>query len=186
MKEKEIFRKKCIQKNKELLRKTNFYKLKKKSSYNLEKLLDSLLFKKMNILFYTSMESEIPSLKLIYKYRKNHKIFIPFIQKESFKMIAFRLPLKTKKFNIKNSGNSIFYKSEKNDIDIMIVPIIGTDETKRRIGFGKGMYDRFYSKLKHKPIIIFTQIRQCFSQNIISETHDITGDFIINANNKFK
>ena len=128
------------------------------------------------------MESEIPTIKLIYKYRKKHKIFIPFIQKESFKMVAFRLPLKTKKFNIKSSGNSIFYKNKRDDIDIMIVPIVGIDETKRRIGFGKGMYDRFYDTLRHKPIIIFTQIRECFSQDIISEMHDITGDFIINAN----
>jgi 5-formyltetrahydrofolate cyclo-ligase len=182
--QKEIFRKNCIKNSKKIVKNTNFYKLAKQSSINLEKLLISLLYKKMNILFYFSMKSEVPTYKLILKYRRKHKIFIPFMQKESFKMVVFRLPIKKNK--IKSSENSIFYKNKRDDIDIIIVPIIGLDKTKRRIGFGKGMYDRFYANLRHKPIVVFTQVKKCFSQNIISEMHDIKGDFVINAYTKFK
>lgn len=140
----------------------------------------------MNILLYASMKSELPTYKIIQKYRRKHKIFIPFIEKESFKMVIFRLPIKIKNNNIQSSENSIFYKNKRDDIDIMIVPIVGLDIMQRRIGFGKGMYDRFYAKLRHKPIIIFTQIKKCFSQDIISEKYDIKGDFVIDANTKFR
>lgn len=187
---KEEFRKKCIQKNRKINSRVNVYKIKKNALINLSKLLDKLISnnmnKKMNILFYLSLDMEVPTFELISKYRKKHNIFVPFIEKSSFKMLIFRLPLTIKKFNIKSTNNSYSFLSKKKKIDIMIVPIVGMDVQNKRIGFGKGMYDRFYSNLKIKPIIIFTQLKKCFSLDVISEWHDIKGDFIINGNSKFK
>lgn len=190
---KEEFRKNCIQKNRKINGRVNVYKIKKNALNNLSKLLDKLIStkinkinKKMNILFYLSLDMEVPTFELINKYRKKHNIFVPFIEKSSFKMLIFRLPLTIKKFNIKSTNNSYSFLSKKKKIDIMIVPIVGMDVKSKRIGFGKGMYDRFYSNLKIKPIIIFTQLKKCFSLDVISEWHDIKGDFIIDGNSKFK
>lgn len=62
-----------------------------------------------------------------------------------------------------------------------IVPILGIDTTYRRIGFGAGMYDRFFETLTIQPITIFTQLELCYSKKIITSDHDIAPDYIITA-----
>ncbi len=58
---------------------------------------------------------------------------------------------------------------------------MGIDPTFRRVGFGAGMYDRFYEKVGYKPITIFTQLKLCVSKKIITSSHDIEPDYIITA-----
>lgn len=78
------------------------------------------------------------------------------MQGESFKMVPFRLPLKKKKFGIYEAGNSL--RDIKN-IDVAIVPVVGVDGNLQRVGFGKGMYDRFFEKLKKETIHNFYTVR---------------------------
>jgi len=110
--------------------------------------------------------------------RKDIEVYVPFIKGKSFVPVKFRLPLKVKKFGIKEPSFSSF---RNNDIklDMIIVPIVGIDETYRRIGFGAGMYDRFYETLKTQPITIFTQLKLCKSEKIVTDKHDIKPDYII-------
>jgi len=183
---KDIFRKNCIKQNKNTINKINSYKLKINALEHLKSLLTHIINlkkHKLNILFYISMNNEVPTLKLINEFRKKHNIFVPLIEKESFKMVGFRLPIKTKNFKIKSSNNSILYKK---NIDIMIVPIVGMDKKYRRVGFGKGMYDRFFESIKKKPIIVFTQLSECISKENITQQYDITGDYYISAINNVK
>jgi 5-formyltetrahydrofolate cyclo-ligase len=49
----------------------------------------------------------------------------------------------------------------------------------KRIGFGKGMYDRFFDRLGYKPIMVFTQLILCKSEKILSDNYDIQADYII-------
>jgi 5-formyltetrahydrofolate cyclo-ligase len=93
-------------------------------------------------------------------------------------MIPFRHPFKISIFGTKESFKSIFYKQ---NIDLMVVPIIGFDSMNRRIGFGKGMYDRFFDKLSKKPIIIFVQLDKIFSKPIITQSFDIKFNIYISA-----
>ena len=98
------------------------------------------------------------------------------MQGESFKIVKYRLPLYKKKFGIKEPNNS-FFKAQK--IDLAIIPVVGIDKLGKRIGFGKGMYDRFFDKLGYKPIMVFTQLILCKSGQILSLDHDIQADYII-------
>jgi 5-formyltetrahydrofolate cyclo-ligase len=41
------------------------------------------------------------------------------------------------------------------------------------------MYDRFFAKLKSKPIIIFVQLDYCFTKTIVSEVFDIQADIVV-------
>ena len=61
----------------------------------------------------------------------------------------------------------------------MIVPILGIDKTFRRVGFGAGMYDRYYPTLKKEPITIFTQLQLCYTKSIVTDTYDIKPNYII-------
>jgi len=110
--------------------------------------------------------------------RKNIEVYVPFMKGVSFVPVKFRLPLEVKKFGIKEPRFSTF-RNNKIKLDMIIVPIVGVDETSRRIGFGAGMYDRFFDTLEHKPITIFTQIKLCFSKQIVTSDHDIKPDYII-------
>jgi 5-formyltetrahydrofolate cyclo-ligase len=97
---------------------------------------------------------------------------------KSFKMVSYRLPLKKKKFGIYEAGNS--YKIIKN-LDLAIVPIVGIDKDFKRVGFGKGMYDRFFDSLDKKPYIIFVQLKLCKTSKSVCDSYDIQGDMLITS-----
>jgi 5-formyltetrahydrofolate cyclo-ligase len=103
---------------------------------------------------------------------------LPFVENETFKMVKYRLPLKKDKFKIMTPNNS---KLKITKVDLAIVPILGIDKTFRRIGFGKGMYDRFFANLDNSPIKVFVQLTAIFSEEIITEKHDIQADYFISG-----
>ncbi|ABB44123.1 5-formyltetrahydrofolate cyclo-ligase [Sulfurimonas denitrificans DSM 1251] len=171
-----IFRQNCLNKIKNSSKHNCLYKNKKISNQLIKELKK---FKNKKILFFISLPFEADTAKIIKQIRKKYKIFVPFMQGESFKMVPFRLPLKKKKFGIYEAGNSL--RDIKN-IDVAIVPVVGVDGNLQRVGFGKGMYDRFFEKLKKRPYTIFIQSEFCFTKELICDDYDITSDLIITPN----
>jgi len=140
----------------------------------LEKLI--LKGRHKNILLYIPLANEVDTMQLIKRIRPKVKIFVPFMEGVSFKMVEFRLPLFRKKFNIREPKNS-YARVPK--IDLAIVPVLGVDGAFKRIGFGKGMYDRFFESLKSSPKVVFVQLGECFTQEFLCESHDIRADIYI-------
>ena len=173
---KTIFRENCLKKIKELPSHNSFYKnaLVNRELYEVLKRK-----KRVKILFYYPLPFEADVLKVLKKMRQNCDIFIPFMEGESFKMVPFRLPLKKKKFGIFEAGNT---NRKINKIDIAIVPAIGVDGNLQRIGFGKGMYDRFFEKLKKRPYTIFIQPELCYTTEFICDSYDVACDLLITPN----
>lgn len=170
---KSIFRENCIQKIKNASPHSKYYRdsmINKRLFYELKNL------KGAKILFYYPLPFEADVRKTLNKIRQNCDIFVPFMQDTSFKIVPFRLPLKKKKFNIYEAGNTI---RNINKIDIAIVPAVGVDGKLQRIGFGKGMYDRFFAKLKKKPYTIFIQPEICFTKEYICDDYDISCDLLL-------
>ncbi len=132
--------------------------------------------KSKNILLYIPLGIEVDVKPLINKLRKDRNVYVPYMEGDSFKIVKYRLPLQKKKFGIKEPNNS-FMKPQK--IDLAIVPVVGVDAIGKRIGYGKGMYDRFFSRLSYKPTLVFTQLILCKSDKILSESYDIQADYII-------
>lgn len=132
--------------------------------------------KKAKILFYYPLPFEANILKVIKKMRQKFEIYVPFMEGESFKMVPFRLPLKKKKFGIFEAGNT---NRKINKIDIAIIPAVGVDGNLQRVGFGKGMYDRFFAKLKKKPYTIFTQAELCYTKEFVCDSYDVACDVLI-------
>ncbi len=167
--------------------KRNLFSLhKNKEMFNdkrIVKKLKHLILKRKakNILAYIPMDSEVDIYPLIVSLRRlyNVKIFIPFIINDTFKIVPFRLPLRKNKYNILETTNSQF--SNFNKIDLAVVPILGADIDCKRIGFGKGMYDRFYHSLNKKPYSIFVCRILNLSNINIGNDYDIVGDTIISA-----
>ncbi|QFR43080.1 5-formyltetrahydrofolate cyclo-ligase [Sulfurimonas sp. CVO] len=170
---KATFRQNCLRKIKNSPKYNRFYK---NAKINIELQKELKKFKNKKILFYTSLPFEADTAKSIKIMRKKYDIYVPFMQGESFKMVPFRLPLKKKKFGIYEAGNSLRNIKK---IDIAIVPVVGVDGNLQRVGFGKGMYDRFFAKLKKRPYTIFIQSEFCYTKEFICDEYDITCDLII-------
>lgn len=130
---------------------------------------------KISLLFYYPLPLEFNCKKLLqfYKKKKNIQIFLPLMCGVSFKIVKYRLPLQKKTFGVFEPSNSSFRNFK---LNCAIVPVIGIDNTFRRIGFGKGMYDRFFSTLKTQPNIIFI----CRALNLAHQ--NITQDYDLQAN----
>jgi 5-formyltetrahydrofolate cyclo-ligase len=167
------FREKCLKNMKSMPTHNKLYR-----DYLLNKRLEKSLSvsKKANILFYYPLKSEANIVKVLNKMRKKHNVFLPFMVSKSFKMVPFRLPLKKKQFGIFEAGNTTRNIKK---IDIVVVPTIGVDGNMQRIGFGKGMYDRFFQKLHKRPYIIFIQSDFCYTKEKICDSYDVTGDILI-------
>ena len=131
-----------------------------------------------NILLFIPLGIEVDIKPLIISLRKtkNTSVYVPYMQGDSFKIVKYRLPLHKKKFGIKEPNNS-FFKPAK--LDLAIVPIVGVDALNKRIGYGKGMYDRFFDRLNYKTTIIFTQLVLCQTKKVLSDNYDIQADYII-------
>ena len=131
-----------------------------------------------NILLFIPLGIEVDIKPLIISLRKtkNTNVYVPYMQGDSFKVVKYRLPLHKKKFGIKEPNNS-FLKPAK--LDLAIVPIVGVDALNKRIGYGKGMYDRFFDRLNYKTTIIFTQLVLCQTKKVLSDNYDIQADYII-------
>ncbi|WP_200762224.1 5-formyltetrahydrofolate cyclo-ligase [Nitrosophilus alvini] len=170
---KEIYRQKCIEK----LKKNRGVK-KRKLDKELNKRLSSIIDKinPQSLLLYTPLSFEPDITEIFKRYRGKKTIFVPFMEGKSFKMVKYRLPLHKKRFGIKEPSNSFFGLAK---IDLAVVPVIGVDRDFRRLGFGKGMYDRFFAKLNYRPVVIFVQIKKCFIDEKITDIYDVKGDFLI-------
>jgi 5-formyltetrahydrofolate cyclo-ligase len=139
-------------------------------------------FKRRNprrVLLYFPLKMEVDVRPLIGELRRRGvEIYLPFMEGASFRPVKYRLPLRRKRFGIYEPKNSRQYRPRK--IDIAVVPIVGTDPTLRRIGFGKGFYDRFFEKEKRDiEEVIFLQRRLCRSPYVITRSHDVRADTLI-------
>jgi 5-formyltetrahydrofolate cyclo-ligase len=181
MMSKEKFRKKCLEK----LRKRERINQYKRDKIVVEKLMKLIKKRKCNsIMIYVPLAIEVNVNSLIKKLRKEKKVvLVPFMEGKSFSLVKYRLPLKIKKFGVKEPSTSNRYKRK---IDLAIVPILGTDMTLRRVGFGKGFYDRFFEKsLKNIKEIVFVGREHCISTEIITQNHDVKGNLYFTPKNSY-
>ena len=173
MMDKAAFRRYCLDKLKSSPKHNKRYK---------EALLESMLYallkenRAKTVLLYWPLPFEADLRRLIRRLRRRSAVYLPFMEGVSFKMVPLRLPLERKQFGIYEAGNT--YRKLKK-IDIAVVPAVGIDADARRIGFGKGMYDRFFSGLKSRPIIYFVQLEPCLSKRHICDEHDIWADMLV-------
>ncbi len=132
-----------------------------------------------SVLLYLPMKIEVNLLPLIHTLRRrNIIVWVPFMQGESFRLVQYRLPLQITQYGVREPKFSRKYRKKR--IDIAIVPIIGTDPTLRRIGFGKGMYDRFFAREGAQiAYTVFVQRIAQVSPDIVTDRWDVQADELI-------
>ena len=167
------FRNDCLKQMRSLSRAGKCYRDSQVNHY-LMKILQKEKGKR--ILFYWPFGFEADIRKTIASLRRKKSLYLPFMDGESFKMVPLRLPLERKAFGIYEPR---FSNLNIKIIDVAIVPVVGVDGSFCRIGFGKGMYDRFFPTLKSKPLTIFIQSQLCRTAHKVCDDYDISGDLLI-------
>ncbi len=173
---KEQFRKGCLKRLQKASR-TNRYKRDKLVLSKLYEMIEAS--RAQNIMLYLPLGMEVdvtPLLKRLRRQKRN--VYVPFMEGKSFRLVKYRYPLQKKQFGIKEPKYSRQYRRK--EIDIAIVPIVGVDSTYRRIGFGKGMYDRFFEKeMKNIKKVVFVARELCYAKEVITDHYDVKADHII-------
>jgi len=131
------------------------------------------------IMLYLPLKTEVDLYPLIRKLRREkRRLYVPFMEGASFRLVKYRYPLKRKRFGLKEPHDSKQYRNKQ--IDIAIVPVVGVDATLRRVGFGKGMYDRFFEKeIKNIKKVVFVARSLCYSAEAVTDKYDVKADMII-------
>lgn len=173
--DKSIFRKHCMDELKQLNR-LRTYRMDKVVVQRLKDVIQQKQAK--TVMLYLPLRIEINIYNLITQLRKEGvTLLVPFMEGKSFRLVKYRLPLSVKNFGVKEPNiSNTFYKQ----IDIAIVPVIGMDETFRRVGFGKGYYDRFFARHKKKiDTVVFVGRKACIASTVVTDDYDVEGDLYI-------
>lgn len=136
---------------------------------------------KYNILLYIPLPTEVDLTSMIHVLRKckKYQVFVPKLEKTSFNMVKYRFPLVKNRWRLYEPKTCNIYKNI--IIDIAIVPVLGVDKNIKRIGFGKGMYDRFFNNLNVRPYSIFVSRIQQIATQPLCQWYDIQADKYVSA-----
>jgi 5-formyltetrahydrofolate cyclo-ligase len=134
------------------------------------------------VMVYTSKEKEVNTADLITTLlERGNPVVVPIIVKED---ITLRLSfLKDRSFLVPSTfgvpepiGSEI--PATGDDVDTIILPMLGFDRTGRRIGYGAGYYDRFLAKnRKLRKIGIAFSCQEY--ENLPVDENDVPMDCII-------
>lgn len=139
-----------------------------------------------NIMIFMDMKTEVKITKLLELYPKKN-FFISKITNSKNREMKINKYNKNElilhKFGYYESSSNDFYDEE--ILDVVIVPALAFDSKKNRIGFGGGYYDTFLEKVRKKNNkALFIGVCYDFQiiDNIPTEKHDVTLDFVVSEN----
>ena len=131
---------------------------------------------------YVSMKEkgEVDTRPLIRKILQDDKrLVVPVTDFESTKLIHHELnsveELRTNKWGVPEPR--VEQPVDPSQLDLVIVPMVGGDEQRNRIGYGKGFYDRFLSKTDCPTIGLCFE--DCIVEEIPVESFDVSLTAII-------
>ena len=146
-----------------------------KTLYNLEE------FKKSKIVMsYMSFNNEIDTTDLNRIILESGRtLLLPRVEKDgSLSAVEYTGKFLVSKFGIEEPVGAPY----EGEIDLVIVPGLGFDHLGNRVGYGKGYYDRFFTK-HTKCIKIAPAFESQLFETIKSESNDIQIDGLLIKNN---
>ena len=161
-------------------RQTNFDSaLKGKADDLIQDYLWTLLRNFKSIGIYQSMSDEVDTSKIINRIMANNITLSSGRCIDSFNMEFAKISdlgkLKPGVLNILEPTEEMI---NKDDIEVIVIPMVAYDLDRNRLGHGKGYYDRYLQDFKGLKIGVAYQYQEV--TKIIKEKHDIAMDFIVN------
>lgn len=143
-----------------------------------KKLQSDTIFQKAHTIgIYASYNNEVDILTWIEPYLSLKQICFPVVKDKTmeFYQVDSLSELEKGTFGILEPTTN--KKVMKQDIDLLIIPIVAFDKTNHRIGYGGGYYDRYLIGYKGKTIGLAYQLQEVDS--IFYESFDLPLDKII-------
>ena len=161
-----------------------------KSSVIMEKLTEMDVYKKSSVVFvYMDFNHEVRTFSLIEKMLSEKKrVVIPYTDTVNTVIIPSELKsmeedLVLCKFGYYEPVYEKLLPVNPEEFDLVIVPGVVFDKKLRRIGFGKGYYDRILSRLNKDAKSIAVAYDFQVLDEIPTEDHDVKMDMIITESN---
>lgn len=160
---------------KELLQKRSLLtceEVNKRSDKIVDIIVNSKEFiKAKKIGIYSPIRNEVNILKLMdYK-----ECYLPKVDGINMDFYSPKDGLNKGSFDVYEPINN--EKIDKNELDIIYIPVVGVSKSLYRIGYGKGFYDRYLKDYKGLKIVV------CYDFQIVdkefNEIHDVKLDQII-------
>lgn len=147
-----------------------------------DKVINSKEFKKASSVFiYIATTKEVKTDKIINEaFKQNKDVYVPKCL-DVFEMVAVKInsfdELKEGKYGILEP---IADDTFDGNIDLSVIPCMSCSKDLKRIGHGKGYYDRYLSRHKtHKMALCFKKL---LSHDIPIDENDILMDEVISEN----
>jgi 5-formyltetrahydrofolate cyclo-ligase len=146
--------------------------------------------KNLKIGLFLSFDSELSTQLLINQLwtQPQVRVYLPVIETRDNLAMAFaqyqeHTPMKQNKFNITEPNIDICDHVEGMDLDIVITPLVGFDESGHRLGMGGGYYDRCFAEKRQAPLktpLMIGWAHQCQAHTDIQvEKWDVNLDGVI-------
>lgn len=151
---KNIMREQLIQQRQQLSA-----EFRSQAAANILKQLENLadFQKAKNIAVYLATKGEVETKAIIeYGWKNSKNIFLPIVQKD----LSLRFYLYEKNDLLNKNKFGILEPSDQkknsaaDELDLVIVPLVGFDEHNNRLGMGSGCYDRTFANKKARPLLI--------------------------------
>lgn len=128
------------------------------------------------ILLYHSLPDELDTRGFLKKWKDLKKFFLPRVNGVNLELLPYdETSLEIGSFYIEEpTGNDVHPVEE---IEVIIVPGVAFDRRGRRLGRGKGFYDRLLQTAKATKIGVGYEFQ--LVEELPSEEHDIPMDMII-------
>ena len=173
---------------KELLKKRNTLTEEQREKYS--KLIQETLFLLPEyvaseiILIYISYQSEVSTIKIIsHALKEGKKVFCPKVLDAGIMEFYELTSLEDVICGYKNipepNTTTIFCPETENSKFIMLMPLVGFDIWKNRLGYGGGFYDRYISKFSQLKKIALAFECQKYENILPFEETDRKPDHII-------
>lgn len=163
--------------------------VREKSRIITERLIRSEFFKNSkSVLAYMNKGKEVGTEELIKCCLSEGKaVCLPLVLREQSKLEIYRIydlskDLRQGVFGIREPIALPENRVDIFKIDIVVIPGVGFDEEKNRIGYGKGFYDRFLKQLNPGTLKIALAFDCQMLKELPADSLDIKMDIIITEN----
>lgn len=129
------------------------------------------------VLLYHSLPDEVQTHLFIQKWYKEKEIILPVVCGDELELRVYTSPQETAvgSFGIVEPQGKRFLEYDR--IDLALIPGVGFDANKHRLGRGKGYYDKLL------PHIAAPKIGICFPFQVVehvpTDRHDVNMDWVI-------
>lgn len=154
----------------------NFGALREERSCKLvEKLCQTIEYKQaQNVMIFYPLKNEVNLLSLLED--KSKHFFLPKIEGQNLLCCEYKNGDKVCHSCFK-TVEPLSEPTDKNNIDLIVVPALCCDKNNYRLGYGGGFYDRFLADYKGKTIVCLPQ--ELIVDTIFPDKYDLPVDLVI-------